>query len=369
MKVIHIASGDLWAGAEVQLYHLARELANSREINLVVVLLNEGQLANELRGLGLKVVVFDESCLSALSILSKLFGLVSEFKPNLIHTHRSKENVLGGLIAFITRVPSVRTVHGADESMGNKFKFKKFVFKLLDRIAGRYFQMKMIAVSEELYSKLEIIYPKRKISVIQNGIDIQDVIEKSNTPIDFSCKNEQFNIAFVGRFVSVKRPGMFLEIAIDVIQKSNNQAIQFFMFGDGPLWEEMNQKIIDGGYQEQIHAMGFVNDMAPYLKKMNLLLFTSEHEGLPMTLLEAVALKVPVLSCELPTIKQVLCHGECGYVLESGEIADFSETIRRLYEDRDELRKKQIMAFSNLQARYSIQETARKYMELYRQVL
>ncbi|MDT8452091.1 MAG: glycosyltransferase [Gammaproteobacteria bacterium] len=368
MKILHMASGDLWAGAEVQLYHLARELAASSQVDLMIVLLNDGQLANALRAIGVQVIILDESSLSGLSILIHLYRLVLKFKPDVIHTHRSKENVIGGLVAFITRTASVRTAHGANEFADQKFNLRRAAFSLLDKISGWFFQRSIIAVSPELVGKLKTTYPHRKITVIPNGINVASVIEKSNLPVEFERCAEHFNIAFVGRFVPVKRPDIFLRIAINTLNRSQQQNIHFYMFGDGPLCADANRTILENGYQHRIHTPGFVSNIAPYLKAMDVLLFTSDHEGLPMTLLEAMALHVTVVSRDLPTIKQVLCDGECGYVLTSDQPEDFSRLITRLYNNKNELRIKTAMAYENLQARYSIQEIAQSYVALYRKV-
>ena len=368
MKILHIASGDLWAGAEVQLYHLARELGTTSQVDLMIVLLNDGQLADALRAAGLPVIILGESSLSALSILIHLYRLVLKFKPVVIHTHRNKENVIGGLVAFMTRTASVRTTHGANEHTDPRFNLRRSAFNLLDRISGWIFQSRIIAVSPELAGKLKAIYPHRKITVIPNGINIEAVIEKSDSPVEFERQTDHFNIAFVGRFVPVKRADIFISIATDIISRSHERDIHFYMFGDGPLWAETNHTILENGYQDRIHTPGFVDNVAPYLKAMDMLLFTSDHEGLPMTLLEAMALRVAVVSRNLPTIKQVLCDGVCGYVLNSDQPEDFSRLITSLSNNKNELRVKTEMAYKNLQASYSIQETAQNYVALYREV-
>lgn len=368
MKILHIASGDLWAGAEVQLYHLACELAASSEVDLMIVLLNDGQLANALRANGVHVIILDESSLSGLSILIHLYRLVLKFRPTVIHTHRSKENFIGGLVAFITRTASVRTAHGANEYTDHKFNLRRSVFTLLDKTSGWIFQSRIIAVSPELAWKLKALYPHRKIMVIPNGINIGAVIEKSNSPVEFEYCADHFNIAFVGRFVPVKRTDIFIRIAIDTISRSHERNIHFYMFGDGPLSAEANQRILESGDQDRIHTQGFVDNVAPYLKAMDLLLFTSDHEGLPMTLLEAMALRVAVMSRNLPSIKQVLCDGSCGYVLSPDQPEDFSSLITGLSKNKNELKIKTSMAYENLQSHYSIQEIARSYLALYREV-
>jgi len=366
---MHIASGDLWAGAEVQLYYLARELAQFSHVELLIVLMNEGQLADELRRCGIKIKVFDESKISFIAILKKLHKTVRDFRPALIHSHRSKENVLAGLMRLLSFTPSVRTVHGANEFAKDKFSMRRYVFQFADRMTGWFLQNKIIVVSEELREKCRKRFPDRKLVVIHNGIDIQEIIRQSTSKIDFKKSDNQFNVAFIGRFVTVKRPELFIEVAVDVLKNTQKANIHFYMLGDGPLFDLARQQIAASKVCDKIHTIGFVNNVAPYLKHMDLLVFTSEHEGLPMTLLEAMALNVAVLSHNLPTIKHVLCDGDCGYIQASDGVSEYSDMIQFIVNHPDDLDKKRHLAHDSLHAKFSIQQIAKSYLELYESIL
>ena len=115
INVLHIASGDLWAGAEVQLFTLAKALNNRKDIDISVVLLNHGMLEQKLLNEGIDVNVLDESTLNGFQILLQLIYIVREIKPDVIHTHRVKENVLGSVAALFNNIPTIRTQHGAPE--------------------------------------------------------------------------------------------------------------------------------------------------------------------------------------------------------------------------------------------------------------
>ena len=109
IKILHIASGDLWAGAEVQLYTLSKALADTSDVEISVILLNHGELENKLRDADIALTVLDESTLSDIQILFRLIRHIRTQGPDLIHTHRLKENVIGSLAALLAgRVPSIR---------------------------------------------------------------------------------------------------------------------------------------------------------------------------------------------------------------------------------------------------------------------
>ena len=114
--VVHIASGDRWAGAEVQVYTLVTQLHRARLATVTAILMNEGELATRLRAQGITVVVLDESRLGFFALLAGTWRALRARRPDLVHTHRQKENLLGVLAAWPLGLPSVRPGHGAPES-------------------------------------------------------------------------------------------------------------------------------------------------------------------------------------------------------------------------------------------------------------
>lgn len=366
MRIIHLASGDLWAGAEVQLFHLAINLNKQPETDLLVVLLNDGQLADELRKKNINVKVFDESNLSFFKIFREFYKLCRETKPNIIHTHRVKENIVGGVVSWLIRSSSARTVHGAQEFSSN---IKSRVLNFVDDWIACLFQQRVIAVSHELNEKLQKHCFSSKLDIIENCVDIAYINKMAMEPVNYPLEEECFNVAFVGRFVDVKRTDIFIGIAEKLKEICPNKKIKFNMFGDGPLWDEKRQYVKQKNLDDIIHLAGFVDNSAPYLKKMDLLVFTSDHEGLPMTLLEAMVLKVPVLSRNLTTIKYVLCKGTCGYFVESDSIADFAKKILEVSDNKNERDVMKNNAYDIIENKYSINVLVERYMALYNSLI
>lgn len=367
MNILHVASGDLWAGAEVQLFHLANALDNIEEINLFVALLNHGQLEAKLIEKGIKVMVFDETQLSPLQIFRKLKAFSIQVKPNIIHSHRIKENILSGLVAKFVGCKNIRTVHGDTETRKTGFSLRANFLFFLDKFFSRYFQHKIIAVSDELASKLTQRYQLDKITTINNSINIDYVVQKSKEVINFNFQSEKIKIGFIGRFVPVKRVELFYEIAKQVVLA--NDKIDFYMLGDGPLFDEIKSTTERDKLSHRIHLLGFVENSAPYLKQLDYLMFTSKHEGLPMTLLEAMALETAIISTDLTTIKSILRGNECGYFFENEQPRDMANYINQLTQDKALTCKKVQAAKNILEQNYSLKINLNKYIDVYRQAL
>ena len=115
LRVLHVASGDLWAVAKAQVAALVADLVRDPGLHLHAIVLNPGELERRLRAAGVGVTLLDETRLSTWQIFRGVQQVLLEFRPDIIHTHRSKENVLGGLAARLSGCASLRTVHGASE--------------------------------------------------------------------------------------------------------------------------------------------------------------------------------------------------------------------------------------------------------------
>ena len=168
IRLLHIASGDLWAGAEVQLFTLAKALKNNTNTIVEIILLNHGILEEKLLSSGFNVIVLDETKLNSLIILWKIIRIIRKIEPDVIHTHRIKENILGCLAARLTgNIPTLRTSHGASEHTPSRRNLPKHIIRWLNFICGRYLQRAIIAVSEDLAEKLKTDFPSKKIHVIE----------------------------------------------------------------------------------------------------------------------------------------------------------------------------------------------------------
>lgn len=367
---MHVASGDLWAGAEVQLFHLATALNNDEDVSLVVILLNHGQLERQLIEKGVSVRVFDESTYSTLNIFHKIKSVANELQVDVIHSHREKENVLVSVIAKIIGCHSVRTVHGDSEFGASLFDFRQHLIYLINKFCGSYLQDKIISVSGELTDKLSRTFGADKLVTINNSVNVDYINKRSQEPIDTTIVTEsRINIGFVGRFVPVKRVSFYYEVAKRVITLLPKADIHFYMIGDGPLFNEINSKVECEQLSHRIHLLGFVENSAPYIKQLSYLMFTSEHEGLPMTLLEAMALETPVISTNLPSLKNVLNGNHGGYFHDSENPDEFADFVANLIQYYDKSIVKAKLAKSILNNEYALAANINKYVELYKNIL
>ena len=141
MKVCHLISGDLWAGAEVMAHHLVKGLRNFPDLELSAVFLNEGQPASEARKLGIPVQVFSEGRLPFLRLFREIKVFLNRLQPDIIHAHRYKENILAWLATRSHRsIRLIATQHGLPEIYGRNWNLKyRFFSRLNFLILSKYF--------------------------------------------------------------------------------------------------------------------------------------------------------------------------------------------------------------------------------------
>ncbi len=370
LKILHIASGDLWAGAEVQLYTLASQQHMQDNTLVRVILLNPGRLQQELLNRGIEVDIIDESHHHAGTIFWRMLALLRKHRPHIVHTHRIKENILGGLAACLCRIPSLRTTHGAPEHDASWRRPHKKLQHWLDRTIGQSLQRAVIAVSDELADKLAQHYPANKIHVIENGLDINHTRQQAQLQADKSgghktTDDNRLTIGLVGRLVEVKRVDLFIDIASRTAQIAPD--IRFRVYGDGPLRETLQQYCQTQAASRVVKFMGHSDHIQRDLQQLDILLITSDHEGLPMVLLEAMALHTVVIAHAVGAIPQVLDYGRCGILIRGQNPDDYVKTIVELAVDRQQLQSLAGAATQRLNSHYSAASNAQRCLNLYNQ--
>lgn len=324
ITVTQIVSGDLWAGAEVQVYNLCKVLHASKEVAVTAVVFNPGILHDKLVEMGIPVTLVDESANNALSIVRAIATHSRAHKTQIIHTHGFKENVLGVLGKDIAKVPySVRTVHGNPEHQFSLKKPHKWVTSRLDILLGRLRQQAVVAVSSQLEQSLKGLFPG-KVYKIFNFVDLEE-IQQSRLPSSSQLRTDENVLGIVGRLVPVKRMDLFIR-TIALLQDQGH-AIRGKVIGSGPLEEELKSLMKTLGIEDKIEFTGFVNPALREINQLDVLVMPSDHEGLPMTLLEAVSLGIPVVAHNVGGIPEVLAGWPRGGLVDEQSAPAYAKAV------------------------------------------
>ncbi len=321
IAICHLVSGDLWAGAEVQAYSLLLSLRTEPSLSLSVIVLNEGKLADLLKQAGIQVTVIDETKNRFGTIVKMASAELSGQSIDILHSHRYKENLLGVLLKRRCQIGHlVQTVHGNQENMSGLKSLKARLYGYINSRISRRFD-RIIAVSDDIRRQRSGCLDYAKIVTIHNAVDMSRVIPSRPAGVvrrELGIGDSQPVIGAIGRMVPVKGFDRFL-LAAKVIASRRSDAV-FLLVGDGPKQSEYEQLAKSLGLEHQVRFLGFRHDIWDIVNCLDLFVMTSYHEGIPLILLEAMTLKLPVVAMSVGGIPEVVEHNVSGILVRPGDI-------------------------------------------------
>ena len=336
LRVCHVAMGDMWAGAEVQLLALMTYLVRLQGFEWSVVLFNEGRLADELRKLPVAVTVIPEKHHGALAIAYRLAKTFRRIRPNIVHTHKYKDSILSSIVARCMGVPHmVRVIHGMPEPFSGLRNVKMIGYTLIDRfVTGKFFD-KVVAVSSDIEKVLVRLYGEARVVVIHNGVDLEAIrvkIQPAEMRKTWQVDARAVLIGTVGRLVPVKGHGVLLE-AVKILRESHEH-VTLLVVGDGPLRDKLEKESARLGLGESVVFAGHQAQSYDFINMMDIFVLPSLHEGIPMVLLEALALQRPVIASRVGGIPEVVLQGTTGMLVPPADAGALAEGIKTIINDR-----------------------------------
>ena len=376
LRVLHVASGDLWAGAEAQMCALLIALHERADVRVAAIVLNPGELAARLRAADIEVFALDESRSGMLALARQIFAAMHAWRPHIVHTHRQKENVLGTYAAARLGVPCVRTAHGASEHhipWWRLTKTHKRVYAALDRRIAMHAQRAVVAVTDELGQQLRAELPGANVTVIHNGIDVAAVRALAANELTTRPGAPPYHLAIVGRLVSVKRIDLFIDMA-DVLERRAPGSYRFHIIGDGPLRAALQAQANASAAAAHLHFHGFRSDIAQAMAHMHMLVMSSDHEGLPMTALEALALGLCVAARPVGGLVPLLTgHPRAAFAAApNSTAATWADSLAVVVESLlniAALTTTEQRVFENFPTAYTLTRSTSAYLDLYRRLL
>lgn len=335
IRVCHIDSGDLWAGAEVNTTTLLKALTGRPDLRLSAILLNEGEMSRRLRSYGIEVKVIPESEHGFLGIFNEAARFLRSHPVRILHSHRYKENLLAAALARRCGIPHlVCTRHGAPEPFRGWSGVRHGAMALLDRLIARHFTDRVISPSEELRTRLLRQLPPGKVVTIPTGIDIELVsssLTKAEAKHSLGLSEEARVVGYAGRLVPIKRLDVFLRAAERMAQADSD--VVFVIAGGGPEEKHLRALASDLNLGGRVRFLGFRDAIYDVMRAFDVFLLCSDHEGLPRCILEALQLGVPVVARPVGGIPEVIEDGVNG-ILTAGP-SDLALACLRLLADED----------------------------------
>ncbi|MFA5498526.1 MAG: glycosyltransferase [Candidatus Cloacimonadia bacterium] len=263
--------------------------------------------------------------------LLRILKIIREIKPDIVHTHTAKAGMLGRSAAIIAKVPFIyHTFHG-NVFKGYFSKSKTQLFISIERFLAKR-TTKIIAISEQQKKELADfkIAPESKIEVIKLGFDFSSL---TNAPTTFETPfRKEYNvpavaklIGIIGRLVPIKNHNLFLEIAENILK--SHPDVYFAIIGDGELRADVEADIISKGLQDRIFITGFLQNLRVVYQALDLVLLTSNNEGTPVALIEAMVSKKIIMSTQVGGVEDFVQNRLNGFYFPAGKSEGFIKEI------------------------------------------
>lgn len=366
MRIAHLISSGGMFGAENVLLNLAQWFNQNGETVWVGALKDSRspklQVIDRAKTLNLPVFVIDCRGRFDINAVLALKKFMKEHKIEILHTHNYKSDVIGLLSAKLASVPIVATAHGFTEVTKAVSFYEK-----LDRWLLKKFFNAVVVVAETVLGDFHS--PRKK--VIANGLEITrfEANKELRQKFRAAChiNEDEALIGIVGRLSVEKNQELFIHAAHDFLRQNKN--VKFVIVGNGPEEDKLKSLVMAYALKKEIIFTGLIEDVAGVYQGLDIFTLTSRTEGIPMTILEAMASRVGVVAPKVGGIPQIIYHRETGMLFEKDDKDGLVKVWQELVQDF-KLRQNLINhAYEYVKSEFLQSVMAEKYLDCYRNVL
>lgn len=295
--------------------------------------------------------------------IKDIFIIISYIRRNsinIIHAHGKGAGLIARILKILLKIPIIYTYHGIHLKCHNKLN--NFVYLLYENIFSSFDDQKIfVSESEKKYARNSGLKIGQKYSIIHNGVRNRK-IERTYMYINNSGKKNHLKIISVCRFVTQKNINEILKIAHRL------PLYKFIIIGEGPLWENISNEKKQLNL-ENVQLLGLKKNVFKYLKESDLYLSTSLYEGLPISIIEAMSVGLPIIASNVVGNKDTVLHNESGFLYDLGDIQMAKYYINLIGDDL-KLRKKISKASYLRQKKYfNIDKMIKNHLQLYQSIL
>lgn len=334
MRIAHVITKlDIGGAQETAVSCAAGLRTRGHEVMLVSGrdIHDAGEMGGEARSQGVPVIEVASlgrsiNVMRDAATLVRLVCLLRRVRPDVVHTHSSKAGFVGRLAAVIARVPvRVHTVHGwsFNERMP---RFEQRLFVVLERLAARWTHRLVVVTSLDRDKGLAVgIGKPSQYCLIRSGIDLSrwfaTTSERDEAPV----------VGTVARLSAQKDPITLVRAFARVAKERPDT--RFRIVGDGPLRSTVVQEVHRLGIENRVELLGARRDVVPQVTTFTVFASASLWEGLPRTVIEAMACGVAVVATGVDGVAEVVRDGETGVLVPPGDSEALGDAILRVLGD------------------------------------
>jgi glycosyltransferase involved in cell wall biosynthesis len=298
-------------------------------------------------------------------IIIELAKEIKAFSPDIILCNGSRTLKYAAVVKRL--YPSIKSkwiyrvidsaVYWNNKSL-TQLHYKHWVIPAMDAAVG---------VSQKSLNEMIKHYSFKKPSVcIPRAVDIDyfaNYIHESGARQKVGIPKDAFVLLFLGNFTNQKRPDRFIDIINSVKESIPN--VHGLMVGDGPLRLAVNDQISILSLENNITCVGYKKDVRPWIAMSDLLLLTSDTEGMPGVVLEAASMKKITISTDVGGVREFIKNEENGYVINNKSLQEFKKYIVHFKHNNVSNIRLSLICFENVLENYSLVKIKKSYLEFF----
>jgi glycosyltransferase involved in cell wall biosynthesis len=326
MRIAFVATSTGTGGAEMQVLSLADRMRSRGHQTLIVSMIPVGAVGDEARRLGIPVETLGMRPGSPDPRgLLRLAAILRRWKPDVVHSHMVHANILARLARPLAPVPVlVSTVHNSYEGGG----LRMAAYRVTDRLADLNTIISQSAA--ERYLRLKAV-SRDKLRVIPNGVDLErfrpDPTARARVRRELGL-GEEFTWLAVGRFEVAKDYPTMLHAFAEAAGGAPSAVL--LLAGQGTLREATEALAARIGIASRVRFLGVRRDVPDLMAAADGYVMSSAWEGLPMVLLEAAAVGLPLVATQVGGNDEVVRPGINGYLVPAGDVSALAGAMREL---------------------------------------
>ncbi len=368
MKVAHLIDTLAWGGAQKLLVDFTKA-AIPRGIEVLVIALreskNQGPYPLQLEKAGARVKLLSVSTLFDLWAIPQLLGILKDEGVDILHTHLSHANTLGGIAGRFAGVPVVSTLHNIRLSTKSVVPGRLIV----ERVVLRFLTRKVVAVGNTVANTHKPFFPKDKLLVVPNPVNKAGELSAMGRKAlreEISGDSCRKIALAIGRLIMQKGYSELIS-AFALVHKRHADVILAFA-GDGYLREELEEQARSLGLDGSVRFLGYREDILNLLGASDIYVNSSHWEGLSVAMLEAMSAGVPVLATTVGDAPYLLADGR-GMLVPSGDVEAFARGFSSLLEDPGMLKSLGEKGRAYVEEHYSVDAWLDALLQIYTELM
>ncbi len=325
MRIMIFAAGGDIGGGKTHILSLAKELSKDNELRLVSF--RREVLSREGREMGIDVADIEakEGMKAAFRFALQQ---ADEYKPQLIHCHGSKANMLGVMVKALRHIPVITTVHSDPRLDYMGAPVREYTYGLINAFALRCMDFHVAVANRMKETLIERHFDPQRIFTIFNGMDFS---KADPSPRTIDPDQKEIWIGIAARLNPVKDNGTVIR-AFDIAYKQDPR-LRLSIAGIGEDEQALKALADELGLSDVVRFEGWISDAKAYFRRIDINVLSSLSETFPYSLLEGAYEHCPAVASNVGGIPSLILQGETGYLFEPGDAESFAKYILRLASD------------------------------------